>query len=101
MTEQDRALTTIVELPGTLYVRYRVEDNTFLGFGFTPINDANPGFRHIAGPGLPFNPNEYGNPLWEGMKEVLANVREISGEWAFAVEWTEDGYDTVETGETQ
>ena len=90
--EPSAVTESIIDLPGELYVRYDPQTRTFLGFGFTPINDAHPGFSHVDGPEPGCDLTEWGNPVWKGMQEYLANVHEISGEWSFAVVWTEDGW---------
>ncbi len=90
--EPSAVTESIIDLPGELYVRYDPETKTFLGFGFTPINDSHPGFTHVDGPEPGCDLTEWGNPVWKGMQEYLANVHQISGETAFAVIWTEDGW---------
>jgi hypothetical protein len=83
---------SILELPGELYVRYDPASETFLGFGFTPVDGSHPGFAHLDGPDPGCDLTDPDNPVWRGMREYLSNVRRISGEWSFAVQWTEDGW---------
>ena len=83
---------SIIDLPGELYVRYDPKTQTFLGFGFTPINDSHPGFTHVDGPEPGCDLTEWDNPVWKGLRLYLANVAKISGEASFAVQWTEDGW---------
>lgn len=83
---------SIIGIDGELYVRYEPSTQTFKGFGFMPSGDATPGFHHIDGPQPDCNPNEWDSPVWAGMREHLENVFHISGEWSFAVIWTEDGW---------
>jgi len=82
----------IFEMEGELYCRFNPHTKTFLGFGYTPTQDAFPALRHLDGPEFEFEREDFNNPVWQGMREYLQNVYQISGEYAMAVQWTEDGW---------
>ena len=86
------ATECIFDMEGELYCRFDPATKRFLGFGYTPSGDAYPAFAHLDGLEFDFDRSDFNNPVWKGLRDYLENIHTVSGEWAFAVQWTEDGW---------